>query len=81
MIDLKDFLDKEIKGFVTLVRITEDAFAISAKKFNAETGEELAEEVIGGNITEYKNKIVELKVQIKELEDFIAKFEALKPQN
>jgi len=81
MINLKDFTEKEAKGLVTLTRITEDALAVSTKKFDPETGLELAEEVVGGNIKEYKDKVVELQAEIKEIEAFIAKFEALKPQN
>mgnify|MGYP001581236662 CR=1 FL=1 len=81
MIDLKDFSDKEAKGLMSLVRITEDALAISTKKFDTSTGEELDEEVVGGNIQEYKDKVIELKAQINEIEAFIAKFETLKPQN
>ena len=81
MISIKDFTEKEAKGLVTLTRITEDALAVSTKKFDPETGLELAEEVVGGNIKEYKDKVVELQAEIKEIEAFIAKFEALKPQN
>ena len=81
MINLKDFTEKEAKGLVTLTRIIDNALAISSKKFDASTGKELPEEVVGGNIKEYKDKVVELKAEIKEIEAFIAKFEALKPQN
>jgi len=69
------------KGLVTLVRITEDALAVSTKKFDAADGLELPEEVTGGNIQEYKDKKVELQAQIAEIDAFIAKFEVLKPQN
>ena len=44
-------------------------------------GEVLPEEVTGGNIQEYKDKVVELKAEVKEIEAFITKFEALEPQN
>lgn len=81
MIDLKDFSDKETKGLVTLVRVTNDALAISTKKFDPTTGEELAEEVVGGNINEYKDKVVELRAQIDNINAFIKKFETLVPQN
>ena len=81
MISIKDFSDKEAKGLVALVRITADALAVSTKKFDPETGTELPEEVVGGNIQEYKDKVIELKAEIKEIEAFIAKFEALTPQN
>jgi len=81
MISIKDFTEKETAGLVKLVRITTDTLAVSTKKFSPETGEILPEEVVGGNIKEYKDKVVELKAEIKEIEAFIAKFEALKPQN
>ena len=81
MIDLKSFTEKEVKGLVKLVRITKDALAVSSKKFDPSTGEVLPEEVTGGNIQEYKDKVVELKAEIKEIEAFIAKFEVLKSQN
>ena len=81
MINLQDFTNKEKQGLVSLVRITEDALAISSKKFDPTTGEELAEEVVGGNISEYKEKVLQLKAEIKDIEAFIVKFEALKPQN
>lgn len=81
MLDLKDFSDKEAKGLVTLVRVTEDALAISTKKFDATTGVELPEEVVGGNIKEYQDKKAELQAQIKDIDAFIVKFNALTPQN
>jgi hypothetical protein len=81
MIDLKNFNEKEEAGLMTLVRVTEDALAISTKKFDPTTGEELAEEVVGGNIKEYQDKKAELQVQIDEIDAFVAKFEALEPQN
>ena len=81
MIDLKDFSGKETKGLVTLVRITDDALAVSTKKFDASTGEELPEEVTGGNIKEYQDRKVELQAQIAEIDVFIAKFNKLVPQN
>ena len=75
---LRSFTEKEAKGLVKLVRITKDALAVSSKKFDPSTGEVLPEEVTGGNIQEY---VVELKTEVKEIEAFIIKFEALKPQN
>jgi hypothetical protein len=81
MILIKDFTEKEKQGLVSLVRITKDVLAVSTKKFDSTTGEELTEEVTGGNIKEYKNKVIELQEQIKDINAFIAKFEALEPQN
>ena len=81
MIDIKEFTTRESKGLVTLARITEDALAVSSKKFDPTNGEELSEEVVGGNISEYKDRVIVLQAEIKEIEAFIAKFEALKPQN
>ena len=81
MIDLNDFTEKETKNLVTLVRITDDALAVSTKKFDAADGVELPEEVTGGNIQEYKDKKVELQAQIAEIDAFIAKFNKLVPQN
>jgi hypothetical protein len=81
MIDLTNFTDKEEAGLATLTRITEDALAVSTKRFDPTTGEELTEEVVGGNIKEYTDKKAELEAQIAEIDAFIAKFEALTPQN
>ena len=80
-IDLKNFTEKESKGLATLVRITEDAFAVSYKKYDQNTGEELPEEVIGGNIKEVTDKKVELQAEVAECDAFIKKFNALEPQN
>ena len=81
MQDIKDFTDRELKGLVTLTRITEDALAFSTKKFDPTTGEELAMEVVGGSIQEYKDKALELQSQINEINTFVAKCEALTAQN
>ena len=81
MIDIKEFTTRESKGLVTLVRITDDALAVSTKKFDSADGLELPEEVAGGNIQEYKDKKVELQAQIAEIDAFIAKFNKLVPQN
>ena len=80
MIDIKDFIEKEILGLNSLVRITDDALAVSTKKFDSSTGEELPEEVIGGNIKEYTDKKGELLKQIAEIDAFVKKFNALVPQ-
>lgn len=81
MIDLKAFTDNETAGLVTLVRITEDALAVSTKKFDPATGEELSEEVTGGNISEYVERKEKLLAEIAEIDAFIAKFTTLKAQN
>jgi len=80
MIDIKDFTEKETLGLNSLVRITDDALAVSTKKFDSSTGEELPEEVIGGNIKEYTDKKGELLKQIAEIDAFVKKFNALVPQ-
>lgn len=81
MIDIKDFSEKEAKGLVTLLRITENVMAIYSKKFDPATGEELPEEVAGGDIQEYKDKKASLQAEIDEINTFISKFEALTSQN
>jgi len=78
---IKSFTEKEIAGLATLVRITDDSIAFSTKRFDQNTGQELAEEVAGGNIKEYKDEVAKLQSQINELNAFIAKAEALVPQN
>jgi len=80
-IDLKNFTEKEKSGLATLVRITEDALALSYKKYDRDTGEELSEEVIGGNIKEVTDKKAQLQAEIDECDAFIKKFNALEPQN
>lgn len=81
MIDLKDYAEKKAKGLVTLVRVTEDALAVSTKKFDPTTGEELAEEVTGGSIQEYRDEVTKLQEQIDQINTFITSFEDLTPQN
>lgn len=81
MQDIKSFTEKEAAGLVTLVRITDDSVAFCTKRFDQDTGQELVEEVTGGNIKEYKNEMARLQAQINELNAFIAKAEALVPQN
>lgn len=81
MIDLKEFTEKSALGLVSMVRITDDALAVSTKKFDASSGEELVEEVVGGNIKEYTDKKVELLAEIAEIDAFVAKFNALVPQD
>ena len=80
-IDLTNFTDKEKAGLATLTRITEDAFAVAFKKFDASTGEELSEEVMGGNTKELTDKKAELQGQIDQIDAFLKKFDALEPQN
>ena len=81
MLDITEFNTKEAAGLVSLVRITDNALAISAKNFSPSTGEELAETVTGGSLKEYKDRIVELQTEIAKLEGFVAKIEAIVPQN
>ena len=81
MIDLKEFSDKETKGLTSLVRITDSSLAVCSKKFDSETGAELSEEVIGGNIQEYLDRKAELEAQLVDIDAFIKKFEVLTPQN
>jgi hypothetical protein len=81
MQDITVFTEKEAAGLVTLVRITDDSVAFSTKRFNPDTGHELAEEVVGGSIKEYKDEVVKLQARISELNSFITKAEALVPQN
>jgi|GEM_PF-2867525 len=81
MLDLHNFAEKEKAGLATLVRITEDALALSYKKYDPTTGEELPEEVIGGNIKEVTDKKEQLQAEIAECDAFIKKFNALEPQN
>ena len=81
MFDITNFIEREVKGLATLVRITEDALAISYKKFDQDSGKELAEEVIGGNIKEVTDIKAILQKEIDEIDVFVAKFNALIAQN
>lgn len=81
MINLTDFNEKLEKGLVTLVKVTDNALAVSTKKFDVGTGIELSEEVVGGNIKEYTDRKVELLAEIAEIDGFIAKFEKLIAQD
>jgi len=81
MISLKDFNEKEAKGLVTLVRVTSDAMAISTKQFDVNTGAELSEVVVGGNIKEYLEKKEALLAEVAEIDAFVRKFKALTAQD
>jgi uncharacterized protein YktB (UPF0637 family) len=79
--DITNITEKEASGLATLVRITDDAYAVSFKKFDADSGEELTEEVLGGNIKELTERKAELEKELLEVGNFIKKLEALVPQN
>ena len=81
MIDLKNFSEKEANGNAVLVRITEDDFAVSYKKYDPDTGEQLADEVIGGNTKELLDRKEELEKEIAEINGFLKKFSLLESQN
>ena len=78
MIDLTSYEDKKEKGLISLVKIDSDSFATSTKKFDADNGEALPDEVIGGNLIELNEKKDSLLAEIAQIDSFISDFTVLK---
>ncbi len=76
MIDIKGYFDKKTRGLCVLVKAG-DAYALSTKKFNSETGEDLSDEVVGVNLQELLDKKDSLKSEIADIDTFIADTKAL----
>lgn len=68
--DYKNYVDKKAKGLITLSKVG-DAFAVSTKKFNPETGDEMAPEVLGVSVTEAQTAKESLQAQIADIDTFI----------
>lgn len=81
MVDITNFSKSEAAGLMSMVRITEDSLAFATKSFDPATGEESDPVVVGGSIKQFRERVVELQAEIKRLNAFIAKAEALVAQN
>lgn len=75
-IDLKRYSELKEKEAVNLVKAG-DSYAVSYKKFDSATGENLPDEVFGVNLKELQDQKKFLQVQIDEIDVFIKSCEAL----
>jgi len=71
MIDLKNYKTLKEKNAVSLVKAG-DSYAVSYKKYDTSTGEDLADEVLGVNMQELEDKKKALQDEIAEIDAFIA---------
>ncbi|MBM2817029.1 MAG: hypothetical protein HW421_3791 [Ignavibacteria bacterium] len=81
MIDLKKYYDAKDKNLSSLTRLTENNFAVSTKKFSPVDGNELPEEVEGGNIDEINARRTVLNEEIEMIDDFLEEFNDLEALN
>ena len=71
MIDIKKYIEKKDKGLISIAKIG-DAFAISQKKFDPESGEEVEPEVQGFNIKDLEIMKKDLEQNLVDVGAFIA---------
>ena len=76
MINLKDYNKKKEKGLISLVKAG-DSFATATKKFDAEDGADLPDEVVGVSMKELTDRKTEMQAEIAEIDAFIKDCEAL----
>jgi len=74
--NLSDYQIKKERKLLSLSKVR-NAYAIAMKRFNPETGEQLADEVSAVGMDEVDTRIAELNKQLKEIQDFKADLEAL----
>ena len=79
MINLKDYNEKKEKGLISLVKAG-DSFATATKKFDAEDGADLPDEVVGVSMKELTDRKETLKLEIAEIDAFIEDCEVLNVQ-
>jgi len=71
MIDLKKYQELKTKSLVSLVKAG-DSYAMATKKFSAEDGTDLPDEVVGVSMGELTEKKEALQAEIVEIDAFIA---------
>jgi len=76
MIDVKKYIEKKAKGLSAISKVG-DAYAVSFKKFDVETGAQLDPEVLAVDVTELETKKKELQQEITEIDSLIADVKAL----
>lgn len=76
MINIKKYIEKKEKGLVSVAKMG-NVFALSQKKFDSETGEELEPEIAGFNIKELEEIKTELQKTIADFDTLIADTKAL----
>jgi hypothetical protein len=75
MINIKDYEAKKAKSLVSIVKAG-NSFAVATKKYSAEDGSPLPDEVIGVSIDELNEQKATLQAQIDDIDSFIADCEA-----
>ena len=77
MINLSNFEENLKAGLVKLAKVG-DAYVVSSRKFDADTGKELTPQVEALDVADLKNKSVELLKAAKQMDSLIAQLELLK---
>ena len=80
MVDVKKYIEKKEKGLNSIAKIG-DAYAISSKKFDPETGEALEPEVVSVSIKELTENKEELQKEILDIDTLKTDLEALDTQD
>ena len=77
MLDLvKRYYELKAAGVVQLAKIG-DAYALSFKKFDGQTGAVLADDVVAIDLLTLQNEVDDLKKQATYIDVFIAEFKSL----
>lgn len=76
MIDIKRYIEKKEKKLVSVAKIG-NAFVISQKRFDVETGEELDPEVQGFNLEDLEEIKLNLQKAIADIDSLIENINAL----
>lgn len=71
MIDLKTYGDDKPNNLVAILKTDSGSYAVATKKWDAKTGSQLPDEVVGVDLAEYRDKIVTLQTEIAQIESFI----------
>jgi len=79
-INISDYLTKKEKGLIDVVKLGKD-YAISFKRFNPETGEEVAPRIAGISLVNLEGAKVNLQNQIRNIDIMIADLKSLDKSN
>ena len=74
MLDLNKFFELQTKNKASTTKIDDDNFFITTKKFNPDTGEELASEVVGYKFSELTEKKQANLAENDLIDEFLALF-------
>ena len=80
MIDLTKYSEQVADGLVSVTKTDSEVatYAVATKRFDPDTGEQLADEVVGVSLKELEDKKADLEKQLVELNAFIAETKLLK---